>query len=131
MKKYCLLALIMSFSMLSHAQGSGGDAAKNWLLLVDNGNYLGSWGQTALIFQQQVSAKQWSDALKKVRKPLGKVMSRTEIETSAHNGLPGAPPGQYLLMRLRTDFANKLQATETLSLQMQDGQWKVAGYFVK
>jgi hypothetical protein len=131
MKYRWLAILALGLSTLASAQISGSDAAKNWLSLVDNGNYLGSWGETALIFQQQVSSQRWAEALIKVRKPLGAVLTRKEIEATSHNSLPGAPAGQYLIVRLKTDFANKPQAIETLSLQLQDGQWKVAGYFVK
>lgn len=41
-----------------------------------------------------------------------------------------APPDGFQAVRFKTDFAAKPNATETLSLIREGGQWKVAGYVI-
>jgi hypothetical protein len=46
--------------------------------------------------------------------------------------LPGAPEGQYVVMRFNTSFANKQSGVETVTFSLeQDGQWKASGYYIK
>jgi hypothetical protein len=46
--------------------------------------------------------------------------------------LPGAPDGQYVVIKYDTTFANKAAAVETVTpMREADGSWKVSGYFVK
>jgi hypothetical protein len=53
-----------------------------------------------------------------------------ESET-ATNTLPGAPDGQYEVLRFQSAFANKAAAVEILTLKREGDAWKVAGYFIK
>jgi hypothetical protein len=46
--------------------------------------------------------------------------------------LPGAPDGEYVVVKYRTRFEHKEQAEETVvPMRDRDGVWKVSGYFVK
>jgi hypothetical protein len=45
--------------------------------------------------------------------------------------LPGAPDGDYDIVRFNTEFANKHGAVETVVLTREAGGWKVDGYFIK
>ena len=46
--------------------------------------------------------------------------------------LPGSPEGEYVVIKFKTGFENKGYAVETLiSKKEKDGQWKVAGYYIK
>jgi hypothetical protein len=43
----------------------------------------------------------------------------------------GVPDGNYAIVQFRSAFQNKAAATETVSLMLDNGKWKVAGYFIK
>ena len=46
--------------------------------------------------------------------------------------LPGAPDGQYVAIQFTTPFENKRVAVETITPMLEDdGDWRVAGYFIK
>lgn len=66
------------------------------------------------------------------RKPLGGLESRHLDSAQFATDLPGAPDGKYVVMKFDTSFANKKSAIETVTFMLEkDGQWKVAGYFIK
>ena len=74
----------------------------------------------------------WAESLQGVRKPLGKVLSRTLKSAQPTKAVPGAPDGHYVVMQFDTRFENKQAAVETVTfLQEKDGTWKAAGYYIK
>ncbi|HEV2453827.1 MAG TPA: DUF4019 domain-containing protein [Verrucomicrobiae bacterium] len=107
-------------------------SAEQWLTLVDAGNYAESWKTAAAYFQTAVSQDQWEHTIVAVRKPLGDLVSRRLKSAQYSKSLPGAPDGQYVVLRFDTSFANKKAAVETVTPMLDpDGQWKVSGYYIK
>jgi hypothetical protein len=102
-----------------------------WLKLVDDGKNDASWRGTSTEFQTAVSQEKWTQMSKSVRAPLGAVNSRQLQDSSYNTSLPGAPDGQYVVLRFGTSFANKNSAIETVVMSLQNGQWLIAGYFIK
>lgn len=102
-------------------------AARQWLALVDAGDWQQSWATTGKSFQSMNTVKVWEKASLSARVPLGRVVSRTLV---GEENIP-APPHGYQLVRFRTDFANKPGATETLSLNREGESWRVVGYFIE
>ena len=102
------------------------EAARQWLALVDAGNWKDSFAATAGSFQTLNTLDMWVSASEGGRVPLGRVLSR---RLSGEESIP-APPHGYQLVRFRTDFAGKAGATETLSLAREGGSWRVAGYII-
>lgn len=90
-----------------------------------------SWQKADSFFKSQLSKKQWNSALKGIRTPLGKVISRTELSAKEYSSLPGVPDGEYLVIQFQTDFQNKKASTEILTLSKSSGQWLTVGYFIK
>lgn len=103
------------------------DAARQWLMLVDQGKWDDSYRGTTASFRKMNSAKVWADTSEKVRVPLGAVQSRTFL---SQENLP-APPYGYEVVKFRTSYANKADAIETVSLDKQDGVWRVAGVTIE
>ncbi len=126
---------LILFLMVSTASYAGNEIetgkAISWLELVDAGNYSASWDEAAPFFQEKVSSSQWVEALNAVRAPLGDVTSREVTSATAHTILPEAPPGEYIVLTLTTSYANKAQATETVTLMRVGDDWRVVGYFIK
>jgi len=107
-------------------------AATSWLAAMDAGDAEGSWAQAASMFRAAVSVGQWAQAARGTRAPLGAVQRREERAANFTRTLPGAPDGRYVLMQYATRFEHKAQAVETLTMTLDtDGQWRVAGYFVR
>ena len=107
-------------------------AAIEWLKKLDTMNYSGSWESAASVFKSAVSVQAWEKAVQSVRVPLGVLRSRAEKSATTSSSLPGAPDGKYVVLQYDAVFENKAAAVETLTLaQDQDGQWRVAGYFIK
>jgi hypothetical protein len=106
-------------------------AAKEWLAVVDSKEYKKSWLEAAPFFKEHVKEKQWEDQISTVRGPLGKVESRELIEAQFTKTLPGAPEGEYVVIRFKTNFSGKPNSVETITPMMADGSWRVSGYFIK
>jgi beta-lactamase regulating signal transducer with metallopeptidase domain len=107
-------------------------ALAEWLALVDAGQYGPSWDAASGDFRKAVSRSDWERAIRSARAPLGAVVSRATQSATAHESLPGAPKGRYVLVQTHTSFAHKASATETCTLQLDaDGRWRIAGYFIK
>ena len=107
-------------------------AAEKWLALVDDGKYPESWTAAAAYFKNAVTASAWEQAVKAVRGPLGKLLSRKVKNAAYHTSLPGAPDGRYVVIQFETSFENKQSAVETVTpMADPDGQWRVSGYYIK
>jgi hypothetical protein len=107
-------------------------AAESWLALVDEGKYAQSWTAAAALLKNAVSEADWDRQVRGVRKPLGKVVSRTLKSKQYATSLPGAPDGQYVVLQYDTSFENKKSATETVTPMLEkDGSWRVSGYYIR
>ena len=107
-------------------------ASGTWLALVDDGRYADSWEDAAGYFKSAVSAAQWEQMLSSVRKPLGDVVTRKLKSKEYMTSLPGAPDGEYVVIRYETSFTNKKTAIETVTPMLdKDNRWRVSGYFIK
>lgn len=108
------------------------DAASAWLALVDVGEHGRSWDEAATLFRNAVPKNDWERSLDGVRRPLGKVLSRKLATATPTESLPGAPDGQYVVLRYETSFENKKTAIETVTPMLdQDGDWRVSGYYIR
>lgn len=131
------LAIVLSLLASAPAHADEGEkaavaAADAWLQVVDAGEYGRSWGEAAAAFKRAVSKADWERAVKGVRAPLGKLVSRKVVSRTYTESLPGAPDGQYVVVQYETSFANKRRAIETATPMLEaDGQWRVSGYFVR
>lgn len=127
-----LLTLPLSLKADQVQEEAAVAASKAWLALVDSGKYGESWDQAADYFRKALSKEKWESALKAVRQPLGKVLSRELTMKKFTTSLPGAPDGQYVVIQYKTSFENKKDAVETVTPMLdKDGKCRVAGYSIK
>lgn len=125
------LALPLAHAQQREAVTGALDAAERWLVLADADDGAASWRQASSSFQATLPKAAWSKALSQARQPLGAVKSRKLLSLEFTNSLPGAPDGEYAVIRYRTQFENREQAVETLVPMRERDGWKVSGYFVK
>jgi len=133
---FAVIGLVLGTAALMADESDRGKAAvasaEEWLGIVDEGNYIESWKESSEYFQQAIKQDQWEQAVQAVRKPLGKLVSRKVMSASYRTSLPGAPDGQYVVIRFNTSFENKKTAIETVTPKMdKDGMWRVSGYYIK
>lgn len=102
--------------------------SQQWIALVDAGQYAESWQAAGKLFQANMPQQNWVQALTSARTPLGKATSREMTGHEAKTDIPGAPAGQYALVGFATNFETKSDIIETVTLYLEDGQWKVVGY---
>jgi hypothetical protein len=115
-----------------HSEAAATSAAVAWLALVDAGNYAESWNAAATGFRQSITQDAWQSSAARVRGPLGAFKSRELQSATFRNSLPGAPDGEYVVIRFAASFANKAAAIETVTPKKDDdGTWRVAGYYIK
>jgi hypothetical protein len=140
MKKYiCIITgLILLCGMgctdekIAQAELAAQDAAADWLELVDSGQYEESWQQTAPFFKNAVPMDKWLQTMQSLRDPLGRNLSRDLQSASYRTMLKGAPDGEYVVIKIESVYENKASANEIITPMMDaDGQWRVAGYYLK
>lgn len=139
MVKHIFSRVFLAFALLFAVSSSAADSrteeavtvAENWVQLVDEGHYETSWDQTSAFFRSVITAAQWAEAVTEVRDPLGDIVSRTLTSATYTETLPNAPVGEYVVIKYSTDFANRLDSIETVTVMIDDQRWKVTGYFVK
>lgn len=127
-----VFALLMPASALAaDASQQATDSAKAWLALVDAGNYEQSWKDASTLIQNRFSEADWATTVKPAREPFGAVVSRTPAGVDMEKSLPGAPDGDYAVVHFKTGFAKKAEAKETVTMVLENGNWKCAGYFIE
>src|SRR5262249_44552920 len=105
--------------------------AEAWLALGDHQKYTQSWTEAASMVPSPVDQEKWTEMSRQVREPLGAVTSRKVLTVTFTKSLPGAPDGDYAVLRFQTSFAHKAAAVETVTLMMDAGILRSAGYFIK
>lgn len=107
-------------------------AAQEWLALIDGGDYVISWAESAPLLKAAVPQDQWDKMMDAARKPFGKKLSREKISSVYKTAMPGAPDGEYVIIQFKASFENKKSAVETVTpMKDQEGTWRVSGYYIK
>jgi hypothetical protein len=108
------------------------EQAAAWLQLVDSGDGHASWEAAGATFRAAVTAESWANQLGTARGPLGPLTSRVIAVEQFLNGLPGSPPGDYVVQQYHSIYDTTHAITETLTLVREaDGRWRVIGYFIR
>lgn len=102
------------------------EAARAWLALLDQGRWAESYQGTATAFRKLNTLQVWSDASERARTPRGAMISRTFLSVE---NLP-APPAGYDVVKFRTRFANGGETVETVTLDREEGDWRVVGVMI-
>ncbi|WP_322963509.1 helix-turn-helix domain-containing protein [Sphingomonas fuzhouensis] len=102
------------------------EAAQRFVQLIDQGRWADSYRMTTTSFRRLNTEQVWAATSDKVRTPLGKTVSRTLL---SQDDIP-APPAGYRMVRFNTRFGNSADVVETVTLEREDGEWRVAGIYV-
>ena len=127
-----LLAVGHATTAASKPEEAAKAVAELWLPLVDTGKYSESWEKMAPSFKEEVPKAKWISAVTQIRKPFGKLSSRKFKSAEYSKELPGAPEGEYVVLKYDSAFEKKAVAEETvITVLSQDLTWHVTGYSVK
>ncbi len=114
------------------AEDQAAAAARDWLVLVDRGCSSTSWEKAAPIFRMAVTPEQWDEAVRSVRTPLGRCLSRALRSHTLVEAFPGAPKGPYVVLKFDAEFEDGARAVETVTPVLgADERWRVASYFIE
>ena len=133
------MAAMMLFVGAAVAAGPQEDAAieeaktgaRAWLVLHDGQEFEESWEAAGELLQAAVTQKEWTAKWSVTMTPLGKVVSRGVKSAEHATTIPGAPDGEYVILKFDTAFETGQTAVETLYVRKEpDGLWRVSGYFI-
>jgi len=106
-------------------------AAAAWLAQVDTADAAASWTAAGAAFRAATSPDGWGERLRAARGPLGPLTSRALAVEQRLDGLPGAPPGAYVVRQYHSVYDGVKAVVETLTLRHEDGAWRVVGYYIR
>jgi len=130
---FCLASLATANIFAQEDQeAASAAAAKEWLELVDKGDYSSSWQTASPRLQLTLPKDQWDQYMKNIRGSLGEVKSREIARQQPAQDPQGLPAGAYMVILYQTSFAGKDNVPELVTLsQGYDGKWRVLTYFIK
>lgn len=121
--------LVLTTNSYSHTDAAEA-AALAWLEAIDSGEYEQAWEASSTLLQVPLSSNMLARTINAARRDFGAVESRRRIRVIRETSMPGAPVGDYAVFTFQTRFENKPQITETITPHLEEGDWKVSGYYV-
>lgn len=104
-------------------------AALAWLAQLDAREYGETWKAAGELLQGAVTQKEWVAKVGATLGPMGSVTSREAKSSEYATSLPGAPAGEYVVLKFDLVFENTQKAVETVILgKEKDGLWRVSGW---
>ena len=103
------------------------DAARQWLALIDQDKWAESYRGTGSAFQKLNTVQVWTEVSQTMRGRFGTLQSRSLL---SQEELP-APPHGYEVVKFRASYANQAQAIETVTLDRENGAWRVVGVTIE
>jgi hypothetical protein len=108
------------------------EAGQKWLALIDAEKADVAWDVASKQLQSVVKRDKFAAEMRQVRKPLGKLESRTAVKFARSHELPGAPAGDYAIIEFDAKFTNGKHLAEQLIWALEDRDvWRVAGYYYR
>lgn len=103
-----------------------------WLALADADDGTGTYNAAAKRFRDAITQQDWTAALAKARNEFGPNVRRALMSARPPDPGKDTPPGEFLVLIFRSEFAKHEQASETLTLEREaDGKWRVVGYLMR
>jgi len=112
-------------------EAAAAKAAGEWLKLIDGAEYGKAWDECAPVFRERVTRQQWVDGVPKNRAEFGAFKSRTMTGTAYRASIPGAPEGDYVMVRFTSEFEKNPAGEEVVTVMMQSGAWRPVGYLLR
>lgn len=131
MPKILTLVFLLLVSINAQAaNGTAEEAALAWLEAIDSGEFEQAWESSSTLLKVPLSPNMLSRTISAARRDFGTVQSRRRVSLIRETSMPGAPRGDYAILTFQTSFENRPQITETITPHLEEGTWRVSGYYV-
>lgn len=100
------------------------------LRAADRGDWATLWKKTSPIGRQRLSESAWSRVLSDMRHTVGDYENRNEIAMGTADEITDGTKCRCAVFEFHANFS-KLAADEKVIVSFEDGEWKLAGYFLK
>ncbi|CEP35764.1 DUF4019 domain-containing protein [Halomonas sp. ATBC28] len=128
---FIFATLFLSLSSQAHANSSDAEAAAlAWLEAIDSGQYEQAWETSSSLLKKPLSPHMLERTIGAARRDFGAVQSRRQVSVVRETSMPGAPRDDYAVLTFQTSFENRPQITETITPHLEEGTWKVSGYYL-
>ena len=105
--------------------------AKEFLQLIDTEKYAESWQMAANMMKEKVAEKEWVEKLTKARALSGSLVERVEDSVSYSPSAKDSPDGEYISLVFDSKYQRAESVSEYVTVMLEGGHWKVAGYFIQ
>ncbi len=105
--------------------------AIEFLQLIDAEKYPESWQMAAGMMQEKIGQQEWVEKLAKARARSGALVEREEESVSYSPTAKDSPDGEYLTLVFDSKYQRVESISEYVTVMLDDGHWKVAGYFIQ
>jgi hypothetical protein len=105
--------------------------AAEFLALVDGGKYAESWQSSASLMREKVAKKDWIEKLDEARNHSGGLVQRVQKSASYATQVKDSPEGEYIMLIYDSNFQAAEDVSEYVTVMLEEGEWKVAGYFMQ
>ena len=105
--------------------------AVEFLQLIDAEKYGDSWQMAATLMKEKVTEQEWVDKLTKARTLSGALLERVKKSASYSPTAQDSPDGEYISLTFDSKYQRAETVSEYVTVMLEDGHWKVAGYFIQ
>lgn len=119
------------FDFPSREIRAAAEAGLAWLELVDAKEFEESWVTGSSALQTSASPQVLKSMISDGREPFRPLGVRTLVSAQELSNPPNAPPGEYVMLRYRTEASGDRTITETVVPRWEGDAWRVAGYFIQ
>ena len=105
--------------------------AMGFLGYLDDGRFADSYAYTGVLLRAQADRELFTSQIQKARAGTGALQARELIDAAYNTSVEGAPEGQYVILHYHSNFANRPDTVETITLALAKGYWRVDGYYIK
>lgn len=104
-------------------------ALEAWMPLWDEGKYEAAYAELAAFTRENIKDMTWRLYWTAIRKPLGKLKTRSLFKSEYIKSLKGLPEQEGAIVQYKSSFENRESVLETFSMiREKDGTWRVANY---
>ena len=127
-----IITFLLILSNQAQANSSAAEAAAlAWLEAIDSGQYEQAWESSSSLLKKPLSPHMLERTIGAARRDFGAVQSRRQVSAVRETSMPGAPRDDYAVLTFQTRFENRSsQITETITPHLEEGTWKVSGYYL-
>ena len=105
--------------------------ALGFLGYLDEGRFADSYAYTGMLLRARAEREAFAAQIQKARAGTGALQARELIDAAYNTSVEGAPEGQYVILHYHSNFANRQDTVETITLALAKGYWRVDGYYIK